>query len=191
MIRFGEYRSTLSFIWQCRTLRHAVYLSLTILLITSVVALSWWLPAKVQVNKLENAIATKRKMMVSNVRLVQLRDAQRRAELEIPALEKKLNSTMSQADLVRTIAKLAKDHGIHIMSQSFDEGKDDRDNAALYIDLNLSGSYAAIRGMAADLTALPIWVEIIDASFLNNSEKTVSISAQLRLLTYRAGRTSL
>lgn len=113
---------------------------------------------------------------------------QRDALRSVALLEKKLQAHAGQADMVQQIAQLANRRGVRVVSQSFDEGKGQQGRGALYLELGLSGKYAALRGMIGDLAALPIWVEVVDAHFERGASGAAPVRAQLRLLTYRGER---
>ena len=59
-------------------------------------------------------------------------------------------------------------------------------DAALYLELGLSGSYPALRDLMADFMTLPMWIEVVETRIDHGGEAGASVKAQLRLLTYRS-----
>ncbi|HEY6095568.1 MAG TPA: hypothetical protein VIU93_11515 [Gallionellaceae bacterium] len=183
-----QIRMALHFAWRHAALRRAAYVALAAMATVLLTALAWWWPASRQAAALQDEIAARRAVMVNVARMNQIAQAERQAARDIVPLESKLHARSSQADLVQAIARLANAHGVRVISQSFDEGKGTQGNGALYLDLGLSGSYPGLRGMIADLAGLPAWAEVVDASFERGSAAGTPLRAQLRLLTYRGGR---
>jgi hypothetical protein len=182
-----EMLAMLRYNWRCRPMRLSAYAALATLISSLLIALAWWMPAQREAAALQAEIEARRTAMVESVRMEQMIALQRDALRNVTLLEKKLRATAGQADMVQEVARLANRHGVRVLSQSFDEGKGQHDGA-LYLELGLSGPYAALRAMIGDFTALPTWVEVVDAHFERGASGAAPVRVQLRLLTYRGER---
>ena len=154
-------------------------------LLCLITVLAWWGPAQREQSDLQQQIASKRSATVNAVRMSNVAHAQRKAMQSIVLLEKKLEVHAGQAELIQGIAKLAERRKVRVISQSFDEGRAQQGDAALYLELGLSGSYTGVRDLLADFSTLPMWIEVIETRIDRNIEAGGAIKAQLRLLTYR------
>ena len=154
-------------------------------LLCLITVLAWWGPAQREQSDLQQQIASKRSATVDAVRMSNVVHAQRKAMQSIAQLEKKLEVHAGQAELIQGIAKLAERRKVRVISQSFDEGRAQQGDAALYLELGLSGSYTSVRDLLADFSTLPMWIEVIETRIDRNIEAGGAIKAQLRLLTYR------
>jgi Tfp pilus assembly protein PilO len=168
--------------------RNAGYAALGSAFFLLVVALAWWLPARHEHAGLEQAIDLQRAATVEAVRSAEVMRAQHEAKQSVALLERKLEVSARQADLIDGIAKLAARRGARVVAQAFDEGREQRNDGSLFMDVGLVGSYAAVRGMVGDLATLPMWVEVVEARLDRSSDSGAPIRAQLRLLTYRTPR---
>lgn len=157
-------------------------------LLFTIIALAWWWPARHHQAGLQQDIDARRAAAVDAARAAEVVRAENEARQAAALLEKKLSASASQTDLIRGIAQLATRHKVRVVAQAFDEGRGQRTDGALYMDVGLLGNYAALRGMLGDLTTLPIWIEVVEARF-DHADGEAPIRAQLRLLTYRAART--
>lgn len=170
---------------RCNAVRHGMYALLAAAIACLALILTWWGPAKREHTQLLRNIDATRLAMVDAVRSDQVARAQREALPALALLEKKLDVRTGQADLIRGIARLASRRGVRVTSQSFDEGKAQRGDAPLYLELGLLGSYASLRQLMGDLATLPMWIEVVEARFERAGEGGAQVRAQMRLLTYR------
>lgn len=182
---FTEAMAMLRYSARCKSVRHGLYAMLAASIVCLALILAWWGPAKREQVLLLRDIDAKRSAMVEAVRTDQVARAQREALTALDMLEKKLNVRAGQADLIQGIARLASRRGVRVTSQSFDEGKVQRGDAALYLELGLLGNYASLRQLMGDLATLPMWIEVVEARFERAGEGGAQVRAQLRLLTYR------
>lgn len=145
----------------------------------------WWEPAWREQARIQEQIDAIRATSSENMRTAQLVQAQREALQSVAGLERKLDAPASQADLIQDIARLAARRSVRVVAQSFEEGKAQRNDAPLYMDLGLQGSYPALRGLIGDLTTLPMWIEVVEARLDRSADDSASVRMQLRLVTYR------
>jgi Tfp pilus assembly protein PilO len=138
--------------------------------------------------QLSGDISARRAAAIEATRADELSRAQRKAVAAMALFENKLGVKAGQADLIQGIARLAAQRGVRVVSQSFDEGRVQRGDAALFLELGLTGSYASLRRLLSDFATLPMWLEVVEARIERSGESGGQVRAQLRLLTYRAGR---
>lgn len=187
MSRIREIAATLRYSARCKPVRGGMYAMLAASFACMAVALSWWGPANHEHGKLLQNIEEQRRVIVDDMRSDQVMRAHREALEVLPLLERKLNARTGQADLIEGIARLASRRNVRVTSQSFEEGKTERGDALLYLDLGLRGSYPSLRLLMADFAALPMWIEVAEARFDGGVDGR-EVRAQLRLLAYREPR---
>jgi Tfp pilus assembly protein PilO len=182
---FAESLSMLRYSMRSKAARHAVFAMLTAAIACLAIALVWWGPAKREQIKLVENIDAKRTAMVETARTTQVARAQREALTAVALLEKKLEVRAGQAEIIQGIARLASKSGVRVTSQSFDEGRVQRGDAQLYLELGLSGDYVSLRRLMGGLAVLPMWIEVVEARLERAEAGGAQVRAQLRLLTYR------
>ena len=181
-----EAMATLRYSLRCRTARRGLFAAVFAAAICLVIALAWWGPAAREQTQLSNDIAVRRGQIVKAARAEEVERAHRQALTAIALFEKKLGVQAGQADLIQGIAKLALQRGVRVVSQSFDEGRAQGGDAALYLELGLTGNYISMRRLLSDFAGLPMWVEVVEARIERSGDGGGQIRAQLRLRTYRA-----
>jgi len=187
MMQFAEAMAMLRYSLRARMARFAMYAMVAAAAIWLAVAAIWWLPAQREHARLERDIAARRAMIVDAARAAQVADAERKAQAGLALFEKKLAAHAGQAQLIRDVARLAAQRGMRVVSQSFDDGRSQPGDGALYLNLGLTGSYPALRRLLADFSGLPVWLEVVEAHIERGGEGG-QVRAQLRLLTYRTDR---
>lgn len=190
MTGFPETMSMLLYSMRCKAVRQGMLAMLTTAIVCLGIALAWWGTAKREQTQLMKNIDAKRTAMVEAVRSAQVARAQREALTAVVLLEKKLEVHAGQADLIQGIARLSSKRGVRVTSQSFDEGRGQRGDAQLYLNLGLTGDYASLRRLMGDLAMLPMWVEVVEARLERVDASGALVRAQLRLLTYRSAKES-
>lgn len=157
---------------------------LLILLVVSGIAFGYWWPAHREQQTLVAQIETQRRVAVEAMQAGEIARAYHSAKSAAEALERKLNASTGQADLVKSIERLAARRGVRIVSQAFEEAKTKNEHSPLFLDIGLQANYSSLRGFLSDLHGLPVWVEVQEVS-LERSRDSGTIKAGLRLLTYR------
>lgn len=174
---------------RCPPVRMAMYAALGLAVICLLVAAAFWYPAHREQSQTVREIAAVRAAMVDAVRSEEVQDQQKRTMAALALYEKKLESRVDQAELIRSIARLAEKRGVHVLSQSFDTGKGGENNdGRLFIELGLQGAYPALRRLLSDFAELPVWLEIVEARMESSGDGGGQLRAQLRLMTFRAPR---
>jgi Tfp pilus assembly protein PilO len=182
----AEVMGALRYALRCKAARLAGYALLGAAAIWLGVAGAWWLPAEREHARLEQDIAARRTAIADAARAAGVADAQRKAVVAVALFEKKLGASAGQAELIRDVGRLASQRGMRVVSQSFDEGRTQGGNGALYLNLGLTGSYPSLRLLLNDFAALPVWLEVVEAHVERAGEGGGQVRAQLRLATYRA-----
>ena len=182
----SEISRVLRYSMRSGTVRLGAAATLLTALLCMAVALIWWGPARREQTGLQQAIDFNRAAKVDAMRASQVAHAQQEAVQSLVQFEKKLEVRAGQADLIQGIARLASRRDVRVISQSFDEGRAQHGDAALYLELGLSGSYPALRDLMADFMTLPMWIEVVETRIDHGGEAGASVKAQLRLLTYRS-----
>jgi Tfp pilus assembly protein PilO len=185
MNRFAGTMTALRYSLRCPAVKRGTYAVLLALVMFLGVALGWWGPAKREATSLEQALDENRAAAVQALRMAEIAHVHDDALRTVAKLENKLTVAASQADLIQGVAKLAVQHGVRVIAQSFDEGRGQHNDSALYMELGLAGSYPALRGMINDLATLPMWTEVVEARLDHSGENSAPVRAQLRLLTLR------
>lgn len=187
MMSIAETVAMLRYSMRCKGVRNAMFAMLAVAIICIVIVLTWWGPAKREQSHLLRNIDAKRAARVEAVRSTQVAHAQREVLPAVALLEKKLEVHAGQADLIQGVARLASKRSVRVVSQSFDEGKTQRGDAQLYLELGLLGDYASIRKLMSDLATLPMWLEVVEARLERTGDGAL-VRAHMRLLTYRAAK---
>lgn len=159
--------------------------SVVAIVVTLGVWLAYWLPLQNNISVLQQEITLKRRALVNTVEQQKMVNAYRRVSKQVGVLKGKLRYRGSQSDLVRNLTRLAKKHRVTIVSESFDEGKTKHGYSSLILDLNLRGSYPAIRAFIRDIPSLPSWSVIQSARLEASRKNRQRIKTTLRLVTYR------
>ncbi len=167
-----------------RSIRAALA-SLLFLLLATAIALGFWWPAQRERQALITDIETQRKAAIDAMHAADVARAYRNAKLAADLLEQKLNAVGGQADLVKSIERVAAKCHVRIVSQAYEEGKLKNTYPPLYLDIGLQANYSALREFLMDLGGLPVWVEIQEINLERSREHPGLIKASLRLLTYR------
>lgn len=176
----------LAYSLRCQALRRSLGLLLAVALGCLLLALLWWAPLQRQQRELAGQLEARRTAAVRAERLRQALAAQQAVLPLIATLEGKLQRRATQADLVQGIARLARQRGLRVLAQTFEEGKPQPGGAQpLYLELGLAGDYAALRRFTGDLASLPMWIEIVEERLERTGRGEVPLQAHLRLLTYR------
>ena len=143
---------------------------------------AWW-PEQRAHAALEETLATKRRAVVEGRRAEELARAYREARLHVAALDAKLRHGATQAQLVQGFARLARRHGVRILGETYDEGRNAR-QPQLSAELTLQGSYAGLRDFVADLATLPTWSEVHEVR-IENVHGAALQKGRVRIVTYR------
>ena len=106
----------------------------------------------------------------------------------LPITRFSIERTAPPGHVVGTVARLAAQRGMRVVSQSFDEGRAQQGDGALYLNLGLTGNYPSLRLLLADFSGLPVWLEVVEAHIERVGDGGRLVRAQLRLLTYRTDR---
>lgn len=163
----------------------AALASLSLLLIMVGIAFGYWWPADREHRSLMAQTDTQRRAAVETLQAADVARAYRTARSATEVLEQKLNTPGGQADLVKSIERIAAKRRVRIVSQAYEEAKAKGEYLPLYLDIGLQANYSSLREFLMDLHTLPVWVEVQEMNLERSREHAGSIKAGVRLLTYR------
>jgi hypothetical protein len=147
-------------------------------------AMVYWLPAKRADWALNDELAAKRRAFVQ---MQQADDLLRRYELAhkaVPRLERKLEQSASQAQLVESLARLARQHSVRVVGETYDEGRSAGGQTLLLAELTVQGNYLSLRDLLRDLPSLPMWIEVQEVR-LEDVRGAAQIKGRIRIATWR------
>ncbi len=153
-------------------------------LLCAVLGAAFWWPAYQGHAELERQIAAKRREFVQAQQAEQLARAYVKAQQDVTLLEKKLEHAATQAQLVENLARLARQHGVRIISETYEEGRSGAGPVALHAGLAVQGSYRAVREFIRGVSTLPTWSEVHEV-WLEKARESNWIKGRIRLVTYR------
>jgi Tfp pilus assembly protein PilO len=144
----------------------------------------WW-PAEQEHAALEEKIAATRRSLIQAQQSGELARAYVQAREAVAVLEKKLQHGATQAQLVENFARLARRHGVRIVAETYDEGRNASGaQPALSAELSVQGSYPALREFLRELAALPTWSEVQEVR-LETVQGAATQKGRIRIVTYR------
>lgn len=148
-------------------------------------ALALWWPVQHADAGLQAQIAAKRRALVGLQQADELLRLYAGAQKAVPVLEKKLEQSVSQAQLVDNLARLVRRHGVRVASETYEEGRSAGGQTLLLAELTVQGSYAAVRNFLRDLPTLPMWTEVHEVR-LEAVRGSAAVRGRIRVATYRA-----
>ncbi len=148
------------------------------------VAVAVWWPAQHERAKLEDTIGGKRRELVQAQQADELLRAYGKARKEVALLEKKLEHAATQSQLVENFARLARKHGVKIVSETYEEGRAAGAQPMLNAELSVQGGYPALRDFLHDVSALPTWSEVQEVR-LESVQGAATQKGRIRVMTYR------
>lgn len=148
-------------------------------------ALVLWWPAQRVDSGLQSQINAKRRALIEAQQADELLYRYAGAQQSVPALEKKLEQSVSQAQLVESLSRLAHRHGVRVASETYEEGRSAGGQSLLLAELTVQGSYGAVRNFLRDLPTLPMWTEVHEVRF-EAARGSATVRGRIRVATYRA-----
>ena len=148
-------------------------------------ALAAWWPAQREHAALEDRIAGKRRDLVQAQQADELLGAYARASKDAALLEKKLQHAATQSQLVESFARLARQHGVKILTETYEEGRSAGVQPTLSTELTVQAAYPGLRDFLRDLSALPTWSEVQEVR-LESVQGSAAQKGRIRIVTYRA-----
>jgi Tfp pilus assembly protein PilO len=142
---------------------------------------AWW-PAHRDAAALEDRVAAKRRALADARHADELAAAYAKASRDVAALEKKLAYAATQSQLVQDFARLARRHGVRIVSETYEEARGPQ--PSLGAELTVQGDYLALRDFVRGLSALPTWSEVQEVR-LESAQGSASQRGRIRIVTYR------
>jgi len=179
---FGELREEL--IYSLRNARVRICLGIFAATLTlGLLAMIYWWPVWNDRQQLMQEINERRHALVEANYAEQVEQAAKHASEQLDKVEKRLEASVSQTSLVQHISVLAKKNHVHILSETYDEGKIKDGYLPLVHELTLHASYANLRGFILGLQELPT-ISIVQEATLEKASHSKLLKAQIRMVTY-------
>lgn len=166
-----------------RFVRAAAAIAVAAWVATVTIALLYWRPHVADVRAAESEISRLVRAVGNAKHAAHVADAYRLALLQADTIDAKLTAGGGQAALVHRLARLAQQHRVKIISESYEEGRPRDDVTPLWLDLNVQARYRSLQEFFAALPTLPTWTTIQEATLAR--AEGGDVKAQLRLVTYR------
>lgn len=154
------------------------------MLLALLIGMFYWWPVMHSVNRLKAEIDDRRREIVSAEYNVKLAQTSGYADQQMALIEKKLDTSVTQAALVQNIAALARRNNVKIISEAYEEGAAKDGYAPLVHELTVQAGYSELRGFISGVQQLPT-LTIVQEAILGRSSKSSVIKAQLNIITYR------
>ena len=164
--------------------RAGMLVSVVAVLVMLMLGVAYWWPAWNAAATLKAQIEQKRRQAVEASYSAQLAQISRRAAQHIAQIEKKLEASGTQVNLVQNLATLARRHNVKILSEAYEQGKAKDGYVPFVHELTLQGGYAELRQFLVALQELPTFTVVQDA-VMSRAGNAAVIKAQLRMHTYR------
>lgn len=151
----------------------------------------YWYPLAHQHASLMQRVNDARRDVLMQTQAGEINRGYQHAVQALQTVTDKLAQTASQARLVESIEQVARRARVRIVSQAYEELREQNGYQPLLANLTLLGSYPALRVLTRELPELPAWCVIQEARFETSRDKSADVKAQIRLACYRTpgGRT--
>lgn len=152
--------------------------------IALVMAAGYWWPVQSTNLELADRLAQGRRALVEARQAEELARIYARNLQDVPRLEQKLEAAVDQTLIIDGLARLAREHGLRIVNQSYFERGGRLASDELVVELGIEGPYAAIRNFLHGLARLPVWLEVQEVRLANTDDAGI-VKGRLRLTNYR------
>lgn len=173
-----------------RVLRHpavqAGWIACLVALAIAVLAAAWWWPAHRASAALEQQVDAARRALVDARRAHEVAARHAHHLQVVPQLEARLAAAADQTLIVESLGRLARQHGLRIVSQHYAARTDPATGEGLVIELGVEGPYRAARGFLHGVAALPVWIDVHEVQ-LDRGADAGSVRGRLRMASFRKG----
>lgn len=145
---------------------------------------AYWFPLMRSFDKLQVEIDDRRRDIANKEYNLKLAQASARAARQMAQIEKKLDITVTQGELVQNMAMLARRNNVKIISEAYEEGKPQGDYSPLVHEIVVQAGYAELRSFIAGVQQLPS-LTIVQEAVLSRTSNLSVLKAQLNIITYR------
>lgn len=156
-------------------------------LLGAIVGLVYWWPMIHTSNRLTAEIDDRRREIASAEYNLKIAKISGQAAKQIALIEKKLDTSVTQAALLQNMAELANRNNVKIISEAYEEGKTKDGYSPLVQELTVQAGYSDLRGFIAGVEQLPTFT-IVQEAVLSRSTNSSVIKAQLNIITYRRAK---
>jgi Tfp pilus assembly protein PilO len=174
------------FVYGCRHPLAVVsfFIAAALLVVVVVLTAVWW-PSKAKYRQLTAEVASLQSKIIDAKEAVHLLDAYEDAKIKVDNLQTKLQYAATQAQLISDVSGLARQHGVMIVNQSYDERSGKESVSLMSTELYMVGRYIGMRNFIADLPKLPTWTEVREVS-LERARDGGEVRGRIQLVTYRS-----
>lgn len=185
-----HWRRELAYLLRHRHVR-AMLVTSTAAIILVAAASVYWYPQAHQQASLTQQVDAARRDVLMQTQAGEINRGYQHAAQALLVVTEKLAQTASQARLVESIDQVARRARVRIVSQAYEELREQNGYQPLLANLTLLGTYPALRVLTRELPELPAWCVIQEARFETSRDKSADVKAQIRLACYRTpgGRT--
>lgn len=183
-MNFAKLKESLAFSLRHPRLRASIYLSISSTLLAIIICISYWWPAVHLKNNLINEINELRLSISKAEHNIQLEQAVEVANQQLALVERKLNVSTTQADLIQNISAMARRHNVQIDSETYEEGKNKDGYERLAHEITVHAGYVELRAFIDDVQQMPT-LTVIQEAIVSRSSNSKDIRAQLSIVTYR------
>ena len=157
--------------------------AMTAVTLTVGVAFAWW-PAR-EATALTQIIERARHDRIQADRLKALSATYNETRQALPVLERKLMQPMNQARAIEALRVLAVRKGLRVGNASYGQLAEDASYSARSHELNVIGSYSAVKRFLAALPQLATYTTVLDLR-IEPGDRGRSVRATVRLATFGA-----
>jgi Tfp pilus assembly protein PilO len=181
---FAAIKADLVFSLRHPRVRYSIVGFVLAMLLVLIVGVFFWWPVMHHVNRLKVEMDNRRREIASAEHNARLAQASGHAAQQMAMIEKKLDTSVTQAALVQNIATLARRNKVTIISEAYEEGREKDGYAPLVHELMVQAGYPELRGFISGVQQLPT-LTIVQEAILTRSSNSSAIKAQLNIITYR------
>lgn len=184
MTRYRDIRIALLFALRHPWVRRGLGSAIVVAVLLLAVVLFYWRPAHSEHEQLFDRVVSLRRELVKSMQDQTLAKTYADTRKTIARLEKKLNAESGQAALVNNVTQLAQNSGVQVISESYQEGKEDSGYVPLFQIIVLKGAYKDMRQFLMGVQQLPTWT-VVQETRLERPHDGKGLKATLTLVTYR------
>lgn len=184
------FRRELAYLLRHRGARSMLAVSGVAIILVAAASMYWYPHAR-QHAALAQRVDDARRAVLMQTQADDINRGYQHALRALQTVTEKLAQTASQARLVESIDHVARRARVRIVSQAYEELREQNGYQPLLANLTLLGAYPALRVLTRELPELPAWCVIQEARFETSRDKSADVKAQIRLACYRTpgGRT--
>lgn len=184
MKQWVRFRRELAYLLRYRGARAMLAASGAAVILVAAASMYWYPHAHQHASLMQRVDAARRDVLMQT-QAGEINRGYQHAVQALQTVTEKLAQTASQARLVESIDQVARRARVRIVSQAYEELREQNGYQPLLANLTLLGTYPALRVLTRELPELPAWCVIQEARFETSRDKSADVKAQIRLACYR------